>query len=131
MSVIINYDLLNDPSIHPDIKARARTILDKLPYRGTIGAYSESHGLKSVRKSIKTFLEERDNQTADINNIYLTNGASAACSTIIKMILRGKEDGMMIPIPQYPLYKALIDLYFGTEVPYYLDERQDWGLNVH
>lgn len=36
----------------------------------------------------------------------------------------------MVPIPQYPLYCALITLFNGTIVPYYLDESKGWGLDV-
>jgi len=36
----------------------------------------------------------------------------------------------MIPIPQYPLYSALITLNGGTLVPYYLDESKNWALDV-
>lgn len=36
----------------------------------------------------------------------------------------------MIPIPQYPLYSALISLLNGTPVPYYLDESKNWSLDV-
>ena len=36
----------------------------------------------------------------------------------------------MVPIPQYPLYVALITLFNGTIVPYYLDESKGWGLDV-
>ena len=115
---------------HPDVKHRAESILSDLPYKGTIGAYSESHGLKAVRRSIKAFIEERDNQNVDLDSIYLTNGASDACSTLLKVILRGQGDGLMIPIPQYPLYKALIDLNRAQEVPYYLDEDNNWGMDV-
>ena len=35
----------------------------------------------------------------------------------------------MIPIPQYPLYSALIALNRGTLIPYYLDESQNWALD--
>lgn len=36
----------------------------------------------------------------------------------------------MIPIPQYPLYTALISLFNGTAVPYYLNESKGWSLEV-
>jgi aspartate/methionine/tyrosine aminotransferase len=36
----------------------------------------------------------------------------------------------MIPIPQYPLYSALIQLYGGTQINYYLDETQNWSLDT-
>ena len=38
--------------------------------------------------------------------------------------------GVMIPIPQYPIYSATIDLLDGHKVGYYLDEEQNWGLNM-
>lgn len=46
------------------------------------------------------------------------------------MLIRDKNDGIMIPIPQYPLYSALITLGGGTLVPYYLDEVQNWSLDT-
>jgi aspartate/methionine/tyrosine aminotransferase len=46
------------------------------------------------------------------------------------MLISGKSDGIMIPIPQYPLYSALITLNGGTLVPYYLDESKNWALDV-
>lgn len=36
----------------------------------------------------------------------------------------------MIPIPQYPIYSATIDLLGGNKVGYYLDERNGWDLNL-
>ena len=48
-----------------------------------------------------------------------------------EVLLRGKQDGIMIPIPQYPLYSASIPLYGGTAVPYYLDEANGWGLSIN
>ncbi len=46
------------------------------------------------------------------------------------MLISGKSDGIMIPIPQYPLYSALITLNGGTLVPYYLNESKNWALDV-
>jgi alanine transaminase len=36
----------------------------------------------------------------------------------------------MIPIPQYPIYSATIDLHDGHKVGYYLDEERNWDLNM-
>lgn len=36
----------------------------------------------------------------------------------------------MIPIPQYPIYSATIDLLGGHQVGYYLDEKRGWDLNM-
>lgn len=35
-----------------------------------------------------------------------------------------------VPIPQYPLYSATLTLYGGKLVPYLLEERAGWGLNI-
>lgn len=37
--------------------------------------------------------------------------------------------GVMIPIPQYPLYSALIAKLTGTQVDYYLDEENNWAVS--
>ena len=36
----------------------------------------------------------------------------------------------MIPIPQYPIYSATIDLLGGQKVCYYLNEKNGWDLNL-
>jgi alanine transaminase len=38
--------------------------------------------------------------------------------------------GVMIPIPQYPIYSATIDQFGGNKVGYNLDEKQGWDLNL-
>ena len=37
----------------------------------------------------------------------------------------------MIPLPQYPIYSATIDLLGGRKVGYYLDENNEWNLNLN
>lgn len=49
---------------------------------------------------------------------------------MLQTLLTGKQDGVMIPVPQYPLYSASIALNNGTAVPYYLDEEKGWQLNI-
>jgi aspartate/methionine/tyrosine aminotransferase len=47
------------------------------------------------------------------------------------MLIRNSNDGVMIPIPQYPLYSALITLNGGRQIPYYLDETKNWSLDIN
>ena len=35
----------------------------------------------------------------------------------------------MVPIPQYPVYSALLTLDGGTLVKYFLDEEKGWGID--
>jgi len=46
------------------------------------------------------------------------------------MLLRDEKDGIMVPNPQYPLYTATIQEAGGTTIPYRLDEKKDWSLNI-
>jgi aspartate/methionine/tyrosine aminotransferase len=41
---------------------------------------------------------------------------------MLHAMIRGPTDGVMVPIPQYPLYSASIALYGGELVGYYLGE---------
>lgn len=42
----------------------------------------------------------------------------------------GKRLGMMIPIPQYPVYSALCTEYNIHKIAYYLDESRNWALDI-
>lgn len=44
-------------------------------------------------------------------------------------MIRGPQDGVLVPIPQYPLYSAAIQLLNGSLVGYYLKEETGWSLD--
>jgi aspartate/methionine/tyrosine aminotransferase len=46
------------------------------------------------------------------------------------MLIRNANDGIMIPIPQYPLFSAAATLGSGITVPYFLSEEKGWALNT-
>lgn len=46
-----------------------------------------------------------------LQNIFLTDGASPAVRLGLNAIIRDGNDGILVPIPQYPLYSASIQLY--------------------
>ncbi|KAI3455678.1 hypothetical protein Pfo_012341 [Paulownia fortunei] len=108
---------------------RAFQILDQIPGRAT-GAYSHSQGIKGLRDAICAGIEARDGFPADPNDIFLTDGASPAVHMMMQLLIRSKNDGILCPIPQYPLYSASIALHGGTLIPYYLDEATGWGLEI-
>jgi aspartate/methionine/tyrosine aminotransferase len=60
----------------------------------------------------------------------LTNGASEAIRMVLQTLIADDSCGTMIPIPQYPIYSATLDLLNGHKVGYYMDEDNDWGLNI-
>jgi aspartate/methionine/tyrosine aminotransferase len=47
------------------------------------------------------------------------------------LIRTDKKDGVMTPIPQYPLYSATLTLLGGEPIKYYLNEQQNWSLAVN
>jgi glutamate--glyoxylate aminotransferase len=112
----------------PDAIARAKLYMTKLS--GGIGAYSDSKGSPYIRREIADFIEQVSGMPSDPNNIFMSNGASECVRMILYAMIRGPTDGIMVPIPQYPLYSASIALYGGELVPYYLDEKNGWGLDV-
>lgn len=131
LSVILNPRLRSCNDISKDARDRAQKFISSVEYPDALGAYTASHGFAVTRQSVKKYIEERDGYPSDINNIYLTDGASDGVKTIFNLLLRGPQDGVMIPIPQYPLYNALISLLSGQPVPYYLDESKCWGLDMN
>ncbi len=110
-----------------DIVERAREILRKHPH-GT-GAYTQSAGIPFIRKAVAEFISKRDGIPASHDHVILTDGASKGVQASILALLKNPHDGFMIPIPQYPLYSATIDLYGGKQIVYYLDESTNWQLN--
>ncbi len=122
--------LLDDPVLAErfprDVARKARHILEKHP-SGT-GAYTQSPGITFVRQAVADFITRRDGIPADKDHILLTDGASKGVEAAIVALLRDRNDGIMIPIPQYPLYSAEIALRGGRAVGYYLDEEHHWQL---
>jgi alanine transaminase len=122
-------ELLNHEDLFPkDVVERARDVLKNS--NGT-GAYTESKGLKFVREQIAKFLEKRDGHKADSEMIYTLDGASSGVNYMLTLLIRGEQDAMLVPIPQYPLYSAGLALFGGTLIPYYLKEENKWGLDVN
>ncbi|KAG2549365.1 hypothetical protein PVAP13_9KG269500 [Panicum virgatum] len=112
-----------------DAISRAKEILAAIPGRAT-GAYSHSQGIKGLRDAIAAGIASRDGFPANADDIFVTDGASPGVHMMMQLLLRDEKDGILCPIPQYPLYSASIALHGGTLVPYYLDEKTGWGLEI-
>jgi len=127
--------MLTDPSLarradlYPDdARERANRYLEGA--KGKMGAYSHSKGHLVFREDIAKFLTERDGVETDPDDIFLTDGASVGCKLVLQMAVRGPKDGVLLPIPQYPLYSASMTLLGGQSVPYFLDEEAGWGIHL-
>ena len=111
----------------PDVIAHAREYRDIIGPSGT-GAYSHSQGILGLRKHVADYISQRDGYPAYQGNIFLTNGASAAIGMVLQALLAQNNDAVMIPIPQYPIYSALISKLGGRQVGYLLDEKLNWSV---
>src|SRR5271154_3635033 len=72
----------------------------------------------------------RDGYYSNPDRIFLTAGASAGVTLLCSMLISNSRSGILIPIPQYPLYTAVLAQFSGVPVPYNLDERSGWSTYI-
>jgi aspartate/methionine/tyrosine aminotransferase len=120
----MNPPLLDNAAVlaafQPDAVERARKYLAAVAPAVGIGAYTDSAGILAVRQEVADFIEARDGHPADPQQIFLTDGASAGVRLMMQIMTRPKpdfNDGLLVPIPQYPLYSALTAVFDGNLVP--------------
>ncbi len=65
-----------------------------------------------------------------VRALQLRFGRSQGVTVCLEVIVRTGTDGILIPIPQYPLYSATIDLLGGRYVGYYLNEAKGWEMDI-
>jgi alanine transaminase len=111
-----------------DVVQRAREYRELIGPSGT-GAYTHSQGILGFRQHVADYIARRDGYRAFPGNIFLTNGASAAIAMVLQGLLANNNDAVMIPIPQYPIYSALIAKLGGRQVGYELDEELNWAVS--
>ncbi|CZT45841.1 ALT1 Putative alanine transaminase (glutamyc pyruvic transaminase) [Rhynchosporium secalis] len=119
--------LLNQLGYKKDVVERARWLLKTV---GSVGAYSASAGAPGIKESVAKFIERRDGFPAEPKDIYLSAGASSGVNTLLHIICASPNTGVLVPIPQYPLYTASLAVLNAKCVPYYLDESKGWGTDL-
>ncbi|KAA8498084.1 Glutamate--glyoxylate aminotransferase 1 [Porphyridium purpureum] len=125
---------------HPPLMERAKSLgipsdavqraQEYLAAVGSTGAYQDSRGNALVRKQVADFITRRDGFPADPDSVFLTDGAGVGITLCMRTAIRGRHDGVMMPIPQYPLYSATVEVMNGTKVGYFLDESNEWGMDI-
>jgi alanine transaminase len=109
-----------------DAKSRANRYMDGMAGRSS-GSYTHSAGIRQVREDVAEFIRKRDNDApCNPDDLFLTDGAGPGAQMLVRLLIRGPQDGMMVPVPRYPLYSALLDLVNGTRIDYFLDEKNGW-----
>lgn len=137
MALMTHPPLLDTEGIFPeDAKERARGILAGCR-GGSVGSYTDSPGMEIIRRHVADYMTKRDDGApADWRNVMLCAGASEGIRSVMKLMTNPggassrRRPGVMIPIPQYPLYSASLAEYSMEQVGYYLDESRNWALDV-
>lgn len=96
-------------------------------------SYSDSPGIEVIRRHIAEYIEKRDGHPSSWEDIVICAGASEGIRSIMKLLIKhenGVKPGVMIPIPQYPLYSATIAEFDLYQVGYYLNEEKNWSLDI-
>ncbi|KAF2463106.1 PLP-dependent transferase [Lindgomyces ingoldianus] len=119
--------LINSLGYKSDVVERARWLLKEVK---SVGAYSQSQGVPGIRESVAKFIERRDGYPASPKDLYLSNGASSGVNTLLHIICQKPSTGILVPIPQYPLYTATLAVLDAVCVPYYLEEARAWGTDL-
>jgi len=135
LSLLANPASIDDSTFPEDVKARAREYIAAFP---KFGSYSHSQGIMGLRQKVAEAIDLRDGPKvpkACPEEFFFTDGASAGVKTVLEMLIRGPEDGVLIPIPQYPLYSASVTRLGGKWIGYELDEDYStesptWKLNI-
>ncbi|XP_012058575.1 PREDICTED: alanine aminotransferase 1-like [Atta cephalotes] len=134
LTLTVSPNLLDDPSYPEDAKDRARLVLGGCK-GGSVGSYSESAGIECIRKHVAQYIQERDGGiSCDYRNVILSNGASDGIKSFLKLFnerINNKPSGILIPIPQYPLYSATLAEFGLAQIGYYLNEDNKWSLEVN
>ena len=127
LACMLDKGLLSAGVYHKDVLEKAKLLYTYIP---SAGAYAESQGIRQVRENCAKFIQKRDGFPSNPSHIFISNGASDCIKNIMNCLIRGGKDGIMIPVPRYPLYSADIILKGGVIVPYYLQEDSKWSLSM-
>ncbi|MFW6273960.1 MAG: pyridoxal phosphate-dependent aminotransferase [Halanaerobium sp.] len=87
--------------------------------------YCESKGIFPARKAVMQYYQKKGIMDVEIDDIYIGNGVSE----LITMAMQGLlDDGdeVLIPMPDYPLWTASVNLAGGKAVHYICDEQSKW-----
>eukprot|EP01067_Filipodium_phascolosomae_P005421 Filipodium_phascolosomae@DN3501_c0_g1_i1.p1 len=99
-------------------------------WKQAMGAYSHSKGIEKFRQQVANWMNERDGAQTDPEDLFLTNGASDGVKAALELLIHGEKDGILVPVPQYPLYSASIARLGGTMIPYYMVEEKGWAMDI-
>lgn len=132
LALVIDPTNFKESKYPSDAKERAQAILDGCGGK-SVGSYSDSAGIEIIRKHAAEYISRRDGGIpSNYTDVYLCAGASQSIKAVMNLLnikVDGLSTGILVPIPQYPLYSATIAEYGMYQVGYYLNEENNWSLD--
>lgn len=133
LALVIDPSNFNESKYPEDAKSHAQILLDNCGGQ-SIGSYSDPMGIEIIRHHAADYISNRDGGIpAYWQNIYLCAGASQSITSVLKLLnqqIDGKLPGIMVPIPEYPIFAATIDEYGMHHIGYYLNEDANWAVDI-
>ncbi|HAB62536.1 MAG TPA: aminotransferase [Lachnospiraceae bacterium] len=91
--------------------------------------YSDSRGIFSARKAIMQYCQLKGIPNVGINDIYTGNGVSELIVLAMQGLLNDGDE-MLVPMPDYPLWTAAVNLAGGKAIHYVCDEQSEWNPDI-
>jgi len=89
--------------------------------------YANSSGLLEAREAIGRSVRRKG--IREWLDLFITSGASEAIELCLTALVNAGEE-VLTPSPGYPLYSAVLAKLQAQNVPYYLDEQNNWEPDV-
>jgi alanine-synthesizing transaminase len=99
-----------------------RDVVINLP--GASG-YSDSRGLFAARKAIMQYAQTKSIAGVQLDDIITGNGVSELIVMSMQALLDAGDE-VLVPAPDYPLWRAAVSLAGGTPRHYLCDEASGW-----
>ncbi|XP_026480861.1 alanine aminotransferase 2-like [Ctenocephalides felis] len=126
--------LMDSPDFPSDAKERAAAILASCS-GNSAGSYSESTGIPIIRQHIAEYIQRRDGGIpASAEDVLLTCGATGAITELMQLLACNEGDkkaGILVSIPQFPIYSANVAKFNMGQIGYYLNESDNWALDMN
>ncbi|MFJ4669059.1 pyridoxal phosphate-dependent aminotransferase [Kitasatospora purpeofusca] len=87
--------------------------------------YSDSRGILPARRAVVQYYQQRGVDGVTVNDVYLGNGVSELIQMAVTALV-DDGDEVLVPMPDYPLWTAVVRLAGGKAVHYACDEQADW-----
>uniref|UniRef100_A0A8C9V6C9 alanine transaminase n=1 Tax=Scleropages formosus TaxID=113540 RepID=A0A8C9V6C9_SCLFO len=126
IAVCIYPELLQETTIAPDVKERARRLLRECP-GGSVGKYCVCVS-GTMDSGQVPFISKRDGGVP-ISPLH----TGSPVQFVLKLLVHGKglaQTGVLTPIPCYPTFVMGLTELGAAMVPYYLCEDDGWCLHV-